>query len=128
MTATHLDVAEGFASALLAGDAAALTELFSPEAVLWHNFSGHEDAPASFVPGFVRFGARVQGLRFEDVRRVGTPTGFVEQHTIAGVTAAGAPVAIRECLIATVRDGRITRLNEYLDSAQLAPLVTGTGA
>jgi uncharacterized protein len=128
MNDTHVQLANALAEALLAGDATKLEELFDPAAVLWHNFSGHEDARDSFVPGFVRFAAAIKSLRFEEVRRVGTPTGFVEQHTLTGQTAEGSPVAIRECLIATVKDGRITRLNEYLDSAQLAPFTPARSA
>jgi uncharacterized protein len=128
MNDTNVQVADVLFEALLAGDGGKLEELFDPAAVLWHNFTGHEDGRAAFVPGFVRFAGMVQGLKFEDVRRVGTPTGFVEQHTLTGRTADGTPVAIRECLIGTVKDGRITRLNEYLDSAQLAPLAPGRSA
>ena len=122
MSTTHMEVANGFFNALLAGEAAALERLFAPHAVFWQNFLGREIPRDEFLAGFARLAHTVDDLHFEDVRRTATGAGFVEQHTLCGRTQSGAALAVRGCFIAAVEDGRIVRLNEYLDSAQLAPL------
>ena len=42
--------------------------------------------------------------------------GFVQQHVVRGRNALGEEFAIPACLVVTVVEGRITRLDEYLDS------------
>ncbi len=120
---TNLDIANRFFNALLAGDADGLDRLLAPSAIFWQNFDGREIPREEFLPGWAGLSKAVRDLHFEDVRRTGTSAGFVEQHTLAGVTPAGQPFAIHGCFIATVEAGQIIRLNEYLDSAQRAPLL-----
>ena len=49
------------------------------------------------------------------------PGGFVQQHLLKGRRVTdGLPVQLPACVIAYVREGRITRLDEYLDSAHVA--------
>jgi ketosteroid isomerase-like protein len=118
----HLAVANRFFDALLAGDAATLDDVFAPEAVFWQNFSLRDIPKAEFLPGFIGLAKLIPDIRFEDVRRMGTPDGFVEQHILCGTTPSGAALRAYGCFVVTVRDGRITRLNEYLDPQQLAVL------
>ena len=119
---TNLDVANRFFNALLAGDGAALDGVFSQDAIFWTNFSGKEQHRREFIPRFAALASTMPGLHFENVRRTATPAGFVEQHTLCGETPDGGKLAAHGCFIVTVVDGRITRLNEYIDSGQLAPL------
>ena len=119
---TNFDVANRFFNALLAGDGTALNGLFSRDAVVWTNFSGQEQQRREFLPRFAALAATVPGLHFENVRRTATAAGFVEQHTLCGDTPEGGKLAAHGCFIVTVVDGRITRLNEYIDSVQLGPL------
>jgi ketosteroid isomerase-like protein len=46
----------------------------------------------------------------------------VQQHVLRGVAPNGTALEIPACIVCTVRDGRIVRLEEYLDSAHTAPL------
>ncbi len=61
-------------------------------------------------------------LRYEEVRRHATPTGFVQQHVLRGRAPNGTPLEVPACIVCAVAGGRITRLDEYLDSAQLEAL------
>ena len=47
----------------------------------------------------------------------------VQQHVLACTSSSGVPVRAHACLVATVEDGRIRRLDEYLDAAAIAPLM-----
>lgn len=64
----------------------------------------------------------IAGLRYEDVRRHATPSGFVQQHVLRGTAPSGAPLEVPACIVCAVANGRITRLDEYLDSAHVAVL------
>ena len=55
-------------------------------------------------------------LRYEAVRLAPVPGGFVQQHVVRG-----RALVLPAVVVCQVRDGRITRLDEYFDSAQLAP-------
>lgn len=118
----HVAVANRFFNALLAGDAATLDDVFAPDAIFWQNFALRDIPKAEFLPGFVGLAKLIPDIHFEEVRRMGTPDGFVEQHILCGTTPSGARLRAYGCFVVSVRDGRITRLDEYLDPQQLAPL------
>ena len=44
--------------------------------------------------------------------------GFVQQHVLHGVRADGVAVTLPACIVCQVEHGRITRLDEYFDSAR----------
>ena len=61
----------------------------------------------------------IKNVKYTEVRRQPTPTGFVQQHVLRG-RFKDKDVALSACIVATVENGHITRLDEYLDSAQTA--------
>ena len=60
--------------------------------------------------------------RYRIVRREILADGFMQQHVLEGVLADGQPFAMPACVVVQAKDGRITRLDEYLDPAAGAPL------
>ena len=116
----NLAVANRFFTALLEGDGATLEELFTADATFWQNASRVVQPRDEFLPRWGGLATAMEGLRMEDVQRRGIPTGFVEQHTLCGRAPSGKDFAIRGCFIATVVDGKIARLQEYVDSAHMA--------
>lgn len=122
-THPHVAVAARLTDRLLARDADGVADVYADDFVVWRNFDGKELDKAQAVK-VVRFlVSKVQELRYENVRVLPTPEGFVQQHTLVGIAPSGAPVRAEACLVAKVKDGRIGRLDEYIDSAQLAPLM-----
>jgi ketosteroid isomerase-like protein len=117
-----LAAANRFFNGLLEGDLGALEEACAPGSVLWINLTEKERPLEESLPGFARLRARVPDLKMEMVRRRGTSKGFVEQHVLTGTMPTGDPLRVVGCFIGVVQDGRITRLEEYVDSAQAAPL------
>lgn len=111
-------IAEKFSAALTAGDVAALDRLFAPEFEIWYNFSdfaiGREQALAFFASYFTSV-----KVAFRDIRRLVTPAGWVQQHRVDaegpdGFRIDGMPAII----VFTLNEGRIARIEEYIDSAQ----------
>jgi ketosteroid isomerase-like protein len=64
----------------------------------------------------------VASLRYEEVRRKPVSGGVLQQHVLRGDAPNGAQLEIPSCMLISVVDGRITRIEEYLDSAQFAAL------
>lgn len=121
-TRTPTQIASDLTKAILAGDVDAVSALYHDDAVVWQNTSGRELSKKQMlrIIGFLATG--VDGLRYEDVHVQETPAGFVQQHTLCCLSKAGVAVRAAACLVATVHDGRIARLDEYLDSAAIAAL------
>jgi ketosteroid isomerase-like protein len=111
-----LAVAERLFAAIEAGDVDAVRELYDPGVEVWHNtdraVQGREENLATLAWVMRNLG----GLRYTDVRRSATDDGFVQRHVLVAINRAARRVEVPACIVATVRDGRVTRLDEYLDS------------
>ena len=118
-------LAERLIAAVTAGDIEGVRACYAPDVVVCHNSDGvGQSAEENLrVLGWVIKNSR--DLRYDEVRRQRTPTGFVQQHVLRGTAPNGAALAIPACLVGTVVDGRITRLDEYLDSTHLTALARG---
>jgi ketosteroid isomerase-like protein len=103
-----------------AGDIDGLVACYSADARIWHNTDEAEQSPAENAETLKGFVQRISNRRYA-VRRLHVfPGGFVQQHVLEGVRQDGAPVALPACIVCTVSDGKITRLDEYFDSARVA--------
>ena len=122
--ADHLDIAERLFSAIMAGDVAAVRALYAPDVRVWHNFDGATQSADENLAVLQWVTTTIRGLRYEDVRRQATADGFVQQHVLRGTMPDGAAVEIPACIVVTIRDGRIARLDEYLDSKHTKVLLT----
>lgn len=119
---TNLEVCEQLFSAIMRADIDAVRAIYAPDAVIWHNNDQAEQTPDQNLRTLAWVTRNVRELRYDDMRRQETASGFVQQHILRGTAPNGAPLEIPACIICEVKDGRITRLEEYLDSAQTAAL------
>jgi ketosteroid isomerase-like protein len=113
-------LAKRFFDAVEAGDVEALHDCYAPSARIWHNTDDLEqsrDENAATLRGFVQ---RIRDRVYADRRLHIFDGGFVQQHELRGKRADGAAVRLTACVVCAVADGRITRLDEYFDSAQVA--------
>jgi ketosteroid isomerase-like protein len=105
-----------------AGDVDAVAGLYADDAVIWHNFDGIEQPRELNLVVLAWMTRNVDKLRYEEIQRRHFEGGFVQQHVLRGETKAGAALEVPSCLIVHVDEGRITRIDEYLDSAHLQVL------
>lgn len=111
-------LAERFLRAVERGDIETVREsVYTPETVIWHNTTDREIGPEDNYRTLRWLSGVLTGMRYEQERRHPTPDGFVQQHVLRGTTPDGQEIEVRACFVATVRDDRIVRLEEYLDSA-----------
>ncbi len=116
-----LDVAERFFAAIEAGDVERIKAIYAPNAIIWHNNDQKEqtvDENLRVLDWVVR---NLKNRHYRVTRRVAIPGGFVQQHVLEADTANG-PFSMPACIVVEVKDGRISRLDEYLDSGQTAVL------
>ena len=117
---THLELAERFIGAIERGDIETVRDCYAPNAVIWHNTDGAEqnrEENAAVLTGFVE---RIPKRTYANRRLVAFDGGFVHQHDLKGVRRDGVEVTLPACIVCKVEGGRITRLDEYFDSAHVA--------
>jgi ketosteroid isomerase-like protein len=122
VTAVEIEtLAASFFAAIEAGDVATMTRLYAPDAVVWHDFDSIEQSVDDNLVVLGWMIDRVAHRRYEDVRRVIVDDGFVQQHVLRG-DAPGGFLDMPAMMRVHVADGRITRVEEYLDPADAAVL------
>jgi ketosteroid isomerase-like protein len=114
-------LAKRFFDCVEAGDVDGLVANYAPDAKIWHNTDELEQGPddnARTLRGMV---ARISDRVYDERRLSVFPGGFVHQHVLRGTRAHdGARLALPACIVCQVKDGKITRLDEYFDSARVA--------
>lgn len=117
-----LALADRMFRAIEQADLDALRSIYADDFVAWSNFDdGTKDVDATLsVLGWLchKLGDR----RYDVSRRELIDGGFLQQHVLRGTAPDGSAVAMPACVIATVTDGRVVRVDEYLDPSALAAL------
>jgi uncharacterized protein len=100
-----------------------ITDCYAPDAAIWHNLDEVDQNVAEQLDATRWLNEKLKDLKYEILTRSFFDGGYVQQYVVHGtVTASGKPFRMSLCMRVEVSDGRIARLDEYLDSANLAPL------
>jgi uncharacterized protein len=111
---------DAFCRALEAGSVAGVLACYAPDARIWHNFDQLALTPEESVAGLDTLFTAFTARRYLDVRRRPTCDGFVQQHILRLERADGIVIDWPGCIVFTLEQGKIARLEEYVDLAQLA--------
>ena len=119
-----LEVAERLFKSIERGDVDTIrNSIYSPSVKIWHNNDGLTQTAEQNLAVLGWVVANVSEVAYTEVKRQATPTGFVQQHVMRGkLKSSGKEFSLPACIICEVENGRITRLDEYLDSAHTAAL------
>ena len=110
---------------IMSGDIETLrNHVYSPDVVIWHNFDQIEQRLDDNMKVMAWMAKTLTTMSYDEIRVQVTPDGYVQQHVLRGTTKSGVAIEVPACLIVTISDGKITRLDEYLDTAQVAALTT----
>lgn len=119
---TNEAIARALFDALAAADDQRVRELCAPAFALRQN-----GGPPMRLEWLLRFNRRVQavvrGFRYEDIVCAATAGGFVEEHAVRGTLADGSHFDFPACIVAEVRDGQVTQVREYVDTAAAGALL-----
>lgn len=107
-----------FFSAIESGDVEAVRALYAPDAVIWHNDDLVEQTVEENLKVLGGLQRVASDLRYEIIRQADTGDGVLQQHILHGRLPDGQDFSLHVAIYVQVRDGRITRVEEYLDSAQ----------
>ena len=95
-----------------------LDRLYADDCIVWHNVFGRETSRDENLERF-HDSYRGQRRRTYDDRTVNTfHDGFVIQYSLNGVQTSGHRGSLWICIVGRCRDGRITRIDEYMDSSK----------
>lgn len=120
-------VVDAFFMALESGDVEAMDALYADDLVVWTNLTKVDAARAPSLKLVAWLSRKVADLRYEIVARhdITLPdgaAGLVQQHVLTGRAPDGTELRAPACLVIAVRDGKITRIDEYLDGSDVAAL------
>ncbi|WOF44912.1 nuclear transport factor 2 family protein [Sphingopyxis indica] len=114
-------MATRFFDAIEAGDIETMQSSFAPDAAIWHNTDEKIVTPAQTAQTLTGMVARIKDREYADRRLITFPGGFVQQHVLKGKRVQDEVEVRLPCaIVCAVKDGRITRLDEYFDSAHVA--------
>jgi len=108
--------------AIETGDRAGIAACYAPDARIWHNFDGVAQTLEENLATLAFVERRLSNRKYEIVARHAFAGGYVQQHVLTGALNNGAPFRMPACLVVQVKDGRIARVDEYLDTGQTQAL------
>ena len=112
--------AEELAEALAAGidgrDLDGFVSALAPGAIVWHNHDRLEVDALDNMAMVATLAQLVDDMKSETLYLAPTADGFVFQFVVRGtVNSNGKPFEMHNCIVATTADGKITRIDEYVD-------------
>jgi uncharacterized protein len=119
---TTVDPLGRLIEAIATGDADTAREIYAPAALIWHNTELREQSVDENVRVLRWLVRNVSDLSYDDIRRQKTERGYVQQHVLRGTTRHGEALEVHACIVVETDGDRITRLDEYIDGDQIAPL------
>ena len=117
-----LDLAERFLGAIQAGDIDTVRACYAPDAKLWHNTDNIEQTVDQNLRVLGWFARKLPDRNYRVLRREALKDGFMQQHVLEATLPNGTPWKMSACVVVKMENGLITRLDEYLDSAEAAAL------
>ena len=124
----NLTTAAGLFAAIESKDPAAVAALYDDDIEVWHNFSDACQNRQENLATLTGLCENVPSIRYDVVERLLLEDGRVfQRHTLVASTETGEEVRIPACIILQIRDDRIVRIDEYLDTGQANRLRALTG-
>lgn len=119
-----VDVADHLFERIEAGDLDAVAAMWADDVLVWHS-GDTEDNERDLALKVIRwFMRRTTTRRYEVLDRQMFDGGFVQQHILHADAISGESISMRVCIVIRVgADGIITRIDEYFDPADMAPLM-----
>ena len=118
MTATALDLAQRLFDNIENKSVAAVAALYADDVAVWHNFSNAVQTKAENLKVLEGLTKAVAHIRYDVQERLLLGERVMQRHLLRCRVESGEEVVIPACIFVTARNGKITRIDEYLDTAQ----------
>ena len=117
-----LRFADTFMQAIQSGDVTGARACYAPNAKIWHNTDNLEQSVDDNLKMLGWFMRKIPDRHYRIVRREALKDGFIQQHVLEATLPSGTHWKMSACVVIKMEDGLITRLDEYLDSAEASGL------
>ncbi len=128
--ATITQVADQLFAAIEQSDETTLAQLFDDDIAVWRVGARRDDDKKRALKVLRWFIGVTTQRRYEILDRQLFPGGFVQQHILHATGRDGGLIALRVCIVIRVgvspscSQALISRIDEYFDPAELAPLMS----
>ncbi len=128
MDTPELKTVARFFAAIESKDTEAVADLYADDVQVWHNFTRACMDKAANVQTLKAMCEHVPRVRYDVEERIQLADGRVlQRHVLRATTPAGDEILMPACIFITVRDGRVARIDEYLDTGQANRMRAATG-
>lgn len=125
---SNLETAAGLFRAIERKDTDAVAALYRDDIEVWHNFSNRCQDKKTNLATLGGLCASVAEIEYAVIERMQLPDGrIMQRHLLRATPAGGETIEIPACMFLRIRDGRIERIDEYLDTGQANRLRAATG-
>jgi hypothetical protein len=127
--ATITEVADELFAAIERSDEATLNRLFHDDIAVWRVGARRDNDKERALKVLHWFIDATAQRRYEILDRQLFADGFVQQHILHATGRNGGSIALRVCIVIKVgvsgsNQALISRIDEYFDPAELAPLLS----
>ena len=118
MGKTAIEVAQQLFENIEAKRVEGVSALYADDILVWHNFSNTTQTKTENLQTLDGLTRNVAQIRYDVTERVLLGDRVMQRHLLRCRISTGEEFVIPACIFVTVRDGKITRIDEYLDTAQ----------
>lgn len=121
------DVADRLFEAIEHSDIAMIQQLWNDDVAVWKIGEERDRDKERALRVITWFINRTTDRRYEILDRRVFDGGFVQQHILHAAGRDGGSISMRVCMVIKLgANGLISRIDEYFDPAELAPLLGST--
>jgi ketosteroid isomerase-like protein len=118
-------VADQLFAAIENSDTSAVARLWSDGIAVWRTGASRDSDKARALRVIDWFIGATSKRRYQILDRQVFDGGFVQQHILHAAGRNGRSIAMRVCILVKLgANGLISRIDEYFDPAELAPLLS----
>lgn len=122
-----VDVADRLFEAIEHSDVAMIQQLWNDDVAVWKSGEERDRDKERALRVITWFINRTTDRRYEILDRRVFDGGFVQQHILHATARDGGLISMRVCIVIKLgANGLISRIDEYFDPAELAPLLGST--
>jgi len=119
-----LDVANRLFDAIERGDYATVDGMWADDVLVWHSGDPKDNQRIRALKVIRWFMDTTASRSYELLDRQYFEGGFVQQHILRAQRSDGVSIEMRVCIVIKVdAKGLITRIDEYFDPSDMAPLM-----
>lgn len=119
----NVALAEQLIAAINAEDTASMRQIYAEDAKIWHDFDRQEQDPETNVQSLLVLRKAIPDVQWVTTRIEPLPNGFLLTYELT-MKFGEKEMRIPACVIGTVENNRIVRLEEWVNSAPMMKYLT----